>query len=124
MTIGSQDSPTQRRLLELVVLGGGRREFVHELLFEFKAQAPSLLSAMEGGCKANDAKQAGDAAHKLKGSCRELGFTNVQNLCDNFEQMCRHKDIASASVVLIEIQTSFPSIEVEITNFLGEHSAC
>jgi|GEM_PF-5686576 len=106
-----------KRLQELLALGGSR-EFVDDLLADFSEQAPRLLDGMKKGCLSNNATQAESAAHKLMGSCRELGFGDVQHLCQQFERLCKQNDIPKASTVLVEIQTSYPRIQSEITHFL------
>jgi HPt (histidine-containing phosphotransfer) domain-containing protein len=112
-----------KRIQELLNIGGGCREFVAELLMEFHEQAPTLMEGMKKGCETGDARLAEQSAHKLKGSCRELGFEEVQQLCHQFERLCRVSDLPNASLLLLDIESSYPRVEIEINDFLKGHSA-
>lgn len=123
MVHDTKETQNSKRIQELLDIGGGCREFVAELLIEFHAQAPTLMAGMKKGCETEDARLAEQSAHKLKGSCRELGFEEVQQLCHQFERLCRVADFPNASMLLLDIESSYPRVEIEINDFLKGNSA-
>ncbi|MDW8051974.1 MAG: Hpt domain-containing protein [Armatimonadota bacterium] len=75
---------------------GGDQEFLAELLSDFLAQTPALLSQIEAAIASGDAATLGKVAHALKGSARSVGADEFAAIAFELEQAGKQGDLSNA----------------------------
>lgn len=63
----------------------GDDEFLHELIDLYLSDAPMQLGALSNAVVSEDAAAVSAAAHKLKGSCGNVGAEGLVALCQKIE---------------------------------------
>lgn len=80
-------------------------DIVTELIEIFVHNSPTVLDGLKSAAGDKDRIQIKKLAHKLKGSCANLGAKKMRLLCLELEEQSPHLDWS-------EVQTSIDGIEV------------
>ncbi|MDM7460621.1 MAG: Hpt domain-containing protein [bacterium] len=86
-------------------IAGGDEEFIAEILGDFLAQTPELLTQIEMAVAGADAGALGAAAHTLKGSARSVGADGFAEIAYELEQAGKSGDLTRAPEALQRLQT-------------------
>ena len=70
----------------------GSAQLLPELIRLFERQTPELLEDLRSSTCRLELKRVADIAHKLKGSCANLGAWSMMNMCEKIEMCGRSKD--------------------------------
>ncbi len=97
----SRESGREPELLDESVLkelrslsGDGDPGFVENLLMIFARETPERIQRIRQTAQMNDSRLLRDAAHLLKGSCKQLGFTAMTAICQELENAARSGDLS------------------------------
>lgn len=108
-----------RRALDKLheIVGGDPADLV-ELIDSFLEEAPQLVEALAAAQGSGDLQAARRAAHSLKSNARDMGATELSQLCARLEAQCAAgelptaDDVAAASLAFTvaadELRTTFP----------------
>ncbi len=96
-----------------MIADGFSPEFV-EIYHEFLAEMPGLFSSLREKIAANDAVQASRAAHQIKGSAANFGFTGVSGPASILEQEAKGGSLANANSLVLESENAFRSAIEEV----------
>ena len=84
-------------------------DIVDQLLRLFLDSTPELLEELHAAVDSDDAAELKRAAHKLKGSCQNIGATFMATLCLTLE-----RDDVDAAATLAELDDAFASTEAAL----------
>ena len=79
-------------------------------LEEFEPPRESLRAAVEAG----DATAVGRWGHQLKGACRSIAASPLEESLEALEQMGKNGDLTDAKTQLATVETMFPTLLAEI----------
>jgi two-component system, sensor histidine kinase and response regulator len=71
-------------------------EFLGEMIGMFLAEAPGLIESLQTAVEANHAQALQEAAHRFKGSSRNLGLIRIADVCLKLEQMGKQAELSAA----------------------------
>ncbi|MEM1126080.1 MAG: response regulator [Bacteroidota bacterium] len=97
------------QLLELA--GEDDDEFVREILSDYLEVAPELLRKIQAAIQEHDVTQARNAAHTLKSSSGAIGAAELQELCNNLEQLAYTGTLDGAVALTTDINEAFERLE-------------
>ena len=66
----------------------------------------------------NNIEKMWQAAHKLKGSCLNLGAQKLANLCNEIENKGKSGDITHIKKLTSRLQSVYSETEIALKNFL------
>jgi HPt (histidine-containing phosphotransfer) domain-containing protein len=84
-------------------------DIVEQLLQLFVDSTPELLEELHAAVEAGDADERRRAAHKLKGSCQNIGATFMASLCLSLES-----DELDPAATLAQLDDAFHSTEAAL----------
>jgi two-component system sensor histidine kinase/response regulator len=90
-------------------------EIADRLVDLFVEATPPILAELEEAVAGDDRERMRRAAHKLKGSCQNIGATFMASLCRELEGAPAEDQAGK----LLELETAFASTEVAIRSVLG-----
>lgn len=91
-------------------IAGGDEEFIAEILSDFLAQTPELLTQIETAAANADAGALGAAAHALKGSARSVGADEFAIIAYELEQAGKSGDLSHAPDALQRLKTYWDTL--------------
>ncbi len=94
------DKDTLQRLVE-----GMGREFVEEIIEDFKQSVPTRVSELEQGYANLDAVLIRRAAHTLKSNASSLGAASLSAACKTLEEYARQENLNHAPQLIGQIKT-------------------
>lgn len=99
------------------IVGGAEADLV-ELIDSFLEEAPGLVAALTAAQRSGDLPAARRAAHSLKSNARDMGATELSQLCARLEAQCAAgelptvEDVAAAKLAFTlaadELRAAFP----------------
>lgn len=97
------------RRLELLRQLGARsgRNVLGELLRMFLEQAPGRLEDLRRARREDDLSQVESSAHSLKGTCINLGLSELAKLSGELEKLARQGDPQSCSALIDAVETEY-----------------
>ena len=90
----------------------GEPDLVTELIDIFIKQSPETLEALHAAVKKNDSKAIEKMAHKLKGSCANLGAEKMRSLCQKMEERGRIDVLEDSEALYQSIFSSYKEVIV------------
>jgi CheY-like chemotaxis protein/HPt (histidine-containing phosphotransfer) domain-containing protein len=87
--------------------GASMPDFLSSLIDAFIQQSDPLITTMHEMIQKNDADGLRRAAHKLKGSCANMGAHRLRPLCLDLEMIGRENHMADASAKLKEVEDEY-----------------
>ncbi len=121
---GAEASRTPRLdLARLEEVTGGDREFERELLEQFVAISPGLITEADAALAAGDAAALRTAAHTLKGSGRTIGAERLGEACATLEACAAAGDLTGARPALEAVREEWPPLEAVMRERMGGDTA-
>jgi PAS domain S-box-containing protein len=111
------DVTIDREVLDkLRVLGkDADQDFLGELVDDFVRDTEPLLVEMRTILEAGDGPAVGRLAHRLKGSCGELGGRRLASSCDRLERHVKGGSLADSLSDLHDIDIDFEAMRLALT---------
>ncbi len=82
-------------------------DFLAELIDEFLADAPKLLTTLRGALEGNDADELGRAAHTLKSNGAIFGAGDFSERCGELEERAKNGELTGASELIGGIESEY-----------------
>jgi PAS domain S-box-containing protein len=102
---GNLDLAAVKRLIEIGK--SSDKNFTAQLLEMFALQVPKLIAEINDGLNKNDLDKVWKAAHKLKGTCMNIGAIKLSTLCKEMESKGRVKDSSGLKGVALQMEIEF-----------------
>jgi PAS domain S-box-containing protein len=90
-------------------------DFVENLLLIFAHDTPGRIETIERAAQMNETRQLREAAHLLKGTCKQLGFTAMTTICQELEDAAGSGNLTGRQNSVKELMKSY----VETQNLLS-----
>ena len=119
----SSDHPAAR-LVDITILAGlvgDDAATLHEFLADYLASARHLVAELRAA-GADDVKQIGATAHKLKSSSRSVGALGLGDVCAELENACAAGSKAAIGAGMAQFDTAWIDVEAEIIRLLAKQS--
>jgi len=71
--------------------------------------------------RSSQATDLEEAAHKLKGSCSNLGAARLRDLCQQLEKLGRDGSLQTAPELLASVEEEFGRVRTELVDALDRH---
>lgn len=94
------------------------RALRRRLLDLFVGQAPGLLATLRDRVAREDPDGVVQSAHKLRGSCLNLGAGRMSRVCRRLEQTAGAGDLAQAPSLLEDLDRAFEATRTELSTRL------
>lgn len=94
--------------LQEITMGDG--EFMIELIDLYLQDAPAQLEALSGAVAAQDTRAVSAAAHKLKGSCGNVGAEGLMALCQQMEVTGKASRLHELPELLQQVAREFAEV--------------
>lgn len=78
----------------------GDKEFLVELIDIFLEQAEGLVQEIKLAVDLGNAETLTKVAHKLKGSCLNLGANKLGNICQELENISKDEDFSNVNNIV------------------------
>lgn len=88
----------------------GEPDLVTELIEIFFHQSPITIQAIEEAVTSSDSSKVEKMAHKLKGSCANLGAEYMRSLCHQMEKKGADDDKEGLAELLEEIKQAYKEV--------------
>jgi CheY-like chemotaxis protein/HPt (histidine-containing phosphotransfer) domain-containing protein len=99
-------------------LVGPEPEIVRDLLAKYQASAAQLGNELRDAQNANDLRQIGAIAHKLKSGSRSVGALPLGDLCAEVENACRTGSGEGISEGMTQIEAALRVVDEKINELL------
>ena len=99
-------------------LVGPGPEIVRELLAKYQTSAAQLGNELRDARNANDLRQIGAIAHKLKSGSRSVGALTLGDLCAEVENTCRTGSGEGISEGMTQIEAALRFVDEKINDLL------
>ena len=96
------------------LFNAGMGDIVPQLIEIFLRTAPSDIEKAAAAVRNSDAPDLEHAAHKLKGSCSNLGATRLRDLCQRLEKIGRDGPLQDASELMAAVEEEFGRVRMEL----------
>jgi PAS domain S-box-containing protein len=83
------------------------KNFTAQLLEMFAIQVPKLIADINAGLNKNDLDIVWKSAHKLKGTCLNIGAIKLSALCKEMESKGRNGDISGLKGIALQLEIEF-----------------
>jgi HPt (histidine-containing phosphotransfer) domain-containing protein len=95
-------------------MGENASKILAALIECYLEEAAKLLHSMSTAATSKEATQLQRTAHTLKGSSAGIGATNLANLCQELEAMCRAGTIAGASEKFLQVEAEYEQVKAAL----------
>lgn len=99
------DLATVKRLVEIGKASD--KNFTAQLLEMFALQVPKLIATINDALNENDLDTVWKSAHKLKGTCLNIGAVKLSALCKEMEAKGRAKDSTGLKGIALQLEIEF-----------------
>jgi CheY-like chemotaxis protein/HPt (histidine-containing phosphotransfer) domain-containing protein len=96
------------------LFNAGMGHIVPQLIEIFLRTAPGDIEKAAAAVRNSDATDLEDAAHKLKGSCSNLGAARLRDFCQRLEKLGRDGTLQDASKLLAAAETELGRVRTEL----------
>jgi len=103
------------------LIDSGMGDIIPRLIEIFLETAPRDLEKARGAARSSQATDLAEAAHKLKGSCGNLGATRLRDICQRLEKVGRDGTLQAAPELLASIEEEFGRVRTELVAALEYH---
>jgi len=100
-------------------LVGDDPQVVHRLLANYRVAAERLAREMRAARGADDTRQIGAIAHKLKSSSRSIGALALGDLCAALENACRSGTGDEVSRGIVQFDAALREVDAQIATLLA-----
>jgi HPt (histidine-containing phosphotransfer) domain-containing protein len=94
----------------------GDDEFLHELIDLYLSDAPRQLEALSNAVSNEDVAAVAAAAHKLKGSCGNVGADGLVALCQKLEASGKASRLHELPDLLQQVAREFEEVNEALHN--------
>ncbi|MFN8575228.1 MAG: Hpt domain-containing protein [Candidatus Sericytochromatia bacterium] len=101
---------------ELKEMGG--QEFLSELIEMFLQQSETIMDEIKTHSSSKDALSLSKSAHKLKGSCLNLGAQEMSNLCQNIEYQGKENNLEGIDEKISKLVNVYNETATELKKLL------
>lgn len=101
---------------ELKDVGGD--EFVAELVTMFLEQSEDIMKDIKTFSQSKDAVSLSKSAHKLKGSCLNLGAKDMGTMCQTIEHQSRENNLTDIDSNLEQLNDLYIQTSTELKKLL------
>jgi two-component system, sensor histidine kinase and response regulator len=105
------------------LINSGMGDIIPRLIEIFLETAPRDLEKASAAVCSSQATDLEEAAHKLKGSCGNLGAMRLRDLCQRLEKLGRDGTLQAAPELLASIEEEFGRVRTELVAALEYHRA-
>jgi two-component system sensor histidine kinase RpfC len=110
----------ENALHQLTLLGQGKDNFLHLVIYGFISETEKLLEDMRIAVANREYAKLKDLAHIIKGSAGNVGAEALHELCGSIMQS-NHAELQSAAGEMFgQVQTCFKSTRVLLLHHLGD----
>jgi CheY-like chemotaxis protein len=109
---GRFDLDRLRMLKEL--LGGQDSELCQELLDPFVLDSETIFQNLRSAIAGQDSEKVEAGAHRLKGSCGNLGAMKLMESCGTLMKMGRAKSLQGAETVFTQMEGEFAELKAHL----------
>ena len=99
-------------------LVGDDPQIVREFLADYQVSARGAATALHAAHAADDARQIGAIAHKLKSSSRSVGAMALGDLCAELENACRTSSRDVIRQGMVQLEAALLGVDVHIDHLL------
>ncbi len=99
------DLATVKRLVDIGKASD--KNFTAQLLEMFALQVPKLIATINDSLNKNDLDTVWKSAHKLKGTCLNIGAVRLSALCKEMEAKGRNKDSSGLKGIALQLEIEF-----------------
>lgn len=85
-------------------------DIVTELINIFEKHSPETIDLLSEAIRADDRPQVVKLAHKLKGSCANLGAEYMRNLCQDLEENGTKMDATKMVSMIDEVKNAYSEL--------------
>ena len=103
------------------LINSGMGDIIPRLIEIFLDTAPRDIEKAVAALRSSQATDLEDAAHKLKGSCSNLGAARLRDLCQQLEKLGRSGSLQSAPELLALVEEEFSRVRAELVAALDRH---
>jgi two-component system, sensor histidine kinase and response regulator len=103
------------------LINSGMGDIIPRLIEIFLETAPRDIEKAGGALRSSQAADLEDAAHKLKGSCSNLGAARLRDLCQQLEKLGREGSLQNAPELLAAVEEEFGRVRAELVATLDRH---
>jgi HPt (histidine-containing phosphotransfer) domain-containing protein len=110
-----------RQVVDVSVLQGlvgDDPQVLRRFLAGYRAEAERLAQEMRAACDANDIRQVGAIAHKLKSSSRSIGALALGDLCAELENACRGALPEDIERGVMQFEAALQEVDAQIAALL------
>jgi HPt (histidine-containing phosphotransfer) domain-containing protein len=96
-------------------------DIIPRLIEIFLESAPRDIEKATAALCNSQATDLEEAAHKLKGSCSNLGAARLRDLCQQLEKLGRDGFLQTAPELLAAAEEEFRRVRAELVDVLDRH---
>jgi two-component system, sensor histidine kinase and response regulator len=96
------------------IVGAGMGDIIPRLIEIFLETAPLDIEKAVAAVRSAQATDLEEAAHKLKGSCGNLGAARLRDLCQQLEKLGRDGSLQNAPELLAAAEEEFARVRTEL----------
>jgi two-component system, sensor histidine kinase and response regulator len=120
----SASAPSLPPAIDLQPLtNAGMSDIIPRLIEIFLETAPRDIEKAATALRGSDATELEEAAHKLKGSCGNLGAARLRDLCQQLEKLGREGSLQAAPELLASVEDEFGRVRTELVAALNAQGA-
>lgn len=101
---------------ELKEMGG--QEFLSELIEMFLQQSETIMDEIKNFSSIKDALSLSKSAHKLKGSCLNLGAQEMSSLCQKIEYQGKENNLDGIEEKVSELFDIYNQTNIELKKLM------
>ena len=98
----------------------GEPNILAELIDIFCRQTPDILKNLQDQLKMQDYEQGKALAHKLKGSCANIGASKLASLALALEEQLGSDQKENLEILLEQINTNYPETVAALRQFVKQ----
>lgn len=117
----SQTVPRNRSHVDEATLAGLRKlgatgdgTLLPKVIEAYLSDTPSRIHEMKSALRTTNASGIAQAAHALKGSCRNIGARHLAELADMLEQIANSGQLDSAQDTIMLIESEFEGVRITL----------
>jgi CheY-like chemotaxis protein/HPt (histidine-containing phosphotransfer) domain-containing protein len=103
------------------LINSGMGDIIPRLVEIFLDTAPHDIEKAVAALRSSQATDLEEAAHKLKGSCSNLGAARLRDLCQQLEKLGRDGSLQTAPKLLASVEEEFGRVRTELVDALDRH---
>jgi PAS domain S-box-containing protein len=105
----------EKVLSDLRLLGGEQEpDFFENIISIFLNETPERIDSIQDAVRRHDAKGLMSVAHRLGGSCTQLGIVGMAEICRSLQRSASSAMLTGADVLLLQLQRQFHAVKREL----------